>query len=112
LEELNTSVAEFKNHYEQFARQNPQFIRIDDSITAAIEKAAKLQNAAKEAEKFGNEISAAICARESKQRISDFKWTGKLCKFLEKVYPIAEISLHITRTVAGVLCPWQRFHSF
>lgn len=41
LSELNSVVADFKNHYELFGKKNGGFVRIDDIIYPALEKAAK-----------------------------------------------------------------------
>jgi hypothetical protein len=109
LSELKNAVADFKAHYELFAKNHEGFVRIDDAIYPALEKATKNQDMKCSAQIFGEEITTVLKIRERKKELSNATWTGKLGKFLMSLYPVAKLSLGLTSVVAEVSTHFSTF---
>ena len=102
LLELKAVVAEFKEHYTRYAEKNRKFIRIEDQVDHAIQKARAEENIKRSAEIFGAEIAAVMRVTDEKQKRSKEMWKGRVGSFLTKVYPVVRLSLQLTSAIAEV----------
>jgi len=100
--ELNSAVAEFRDHYQRFRSRNQQLISVDDNIHSAIDNAVKVQDIKHSAHLFGAEISTTLTITKKKQELSGSKWLNKLGNFITKLYPVARLSLSLTSAIAEV----------
>jgi hypothetical protein len=103
LGELNNAAEEFRLHYQQFAKKNSDFVRTEEELNGAFEKAGKVQNINHSAVLFQVEVSAVLKLLERKRQLSASKWTGRLDNFLTKLYPLARLALGQMGAIAQVL---------
>jgi hypothetical protein len=103
LSELTNATATFQDRYMGFVKKNARYIRVDDDVYKAIEKAGKEKDIKRSAKLFGEEIKSAVEMRERKKDLSQATWLGKLANFMSKVYPVARLSLRLTSTIADVV---------
>jgi hypothetical protein len=101
--ELQTAVEKFQKHYERFTKENQQFVRIDETVHAAIKEVETDENVHDSAILFGKQILTAILIRDKSANRPSGKWSSKLSKFLTKFYPIARFSLTLTSAISNVV---------
>lgn len=101
--ELMEAVDKFKEHYEEFAKENRRFVRIENDVHVAIGNAAADKNINRLAKLFGAQISTALLIRDRVRESSTSRWTGKLSDFLTKFYPIARFSLRLTSSISEAI---------
>lgn len=101
-EELQVVLEEFQNNYEQFAEKYG-LVRVKDAdFTHAIKAADVEENIRGSARSFEKEIGAVLNILQEKQHARPAKWTGKLLKFVTKLYPLAKTCLQLTSRISQV----------
>lgn len=103
LKELNDVIAEFNLRYTALASKNQQFIGVESDVQEAIKIAQKKEDIKESAQIFSAQIFAIMRNTEQKQQLSSAKWTGKLGTFLSKLYPVANVALRLTGSIAEVV---------
>lgn len=106
---MNAAVSEFKEHYEQFAAANKQFLRVQNDVQGALDKAQSENDIKRSAEIFGDEIFQILRATERKEQLAQAKWTGKLGKFMKSLYPVAKVSLTLFGSIGEVTPTYKSF---
>jgi hypothetical protein len=102
LSELSDAIAQFKDNYEKFAKENSTFILIDKDIQAALQDAQAEIDIRSAARIFSDGIWGALRTVEAKKKAQSTKWTTRLGNALTKLYPIARLSLGAAQIVGTV----------
>ena len=106
LKKYRYAVQEFEDHYNTFAQANSRYIRVEDrDVESALLAAESARDVQTSADLFGNKIIVALKARAKKEEADNAKWSGRLCIFLKKLYPVANVSLQLTGSAAQVTLP-------
>jgi hypothetical protein len=102
LSELKGAVEGFQKNYEMFAKHNERYLLVQDEFGNAFDDAENKTDYKKAAEMFRVSLVVTMNTIEKRQASNKNKWTGKLGTFLQKLYPLARISLSFASTIADV----------
>lgn len=81
---------------------NSQFLLIDEEFQSTFEEAQKHGDIAGASRVFGLGVWGALGTIEKKKIGGQGKWTTKLGNFINKLYPVARLSLEILQAVGDV----------
>ena len=110
LKQYATAVEEFENSYTKFANANTQYLRVADrEVQTAIQLAGSVSDVKRSAELFGDKISATLEASKTKEQTSRTGWRKQLHTFLKCLYPVAQVSIKLTSSLAEVIPVIQYF---
>jgi intracellular sulfur oxidation DsrE/DsrF family protein len=101
-EQLKLTVDQFKENYERFAIKYHLSLTDNELVRSAIQNADNVIEIRDSARIFTKEISNVLRITKEKQKTSDAKWTGIVCNFMSKLYPLTRLSLRLTSAIAEV----------
>ena len=96
------ALTQFEHNYEVFVNHHGQsrYVVITEEVDIAFRNAEAEKNVAMSARTFSRKITTVLDSIKSRQEGTKPKWTTKLGGFLQKIYPIARLTLNITSSVS------------
>src|SRR5947207_7554649 len=109
--ELEFAIKNFKSNYDKFAKCHAgRLVRMEgEAIESAIDAAAREENLGASALLLESEIGNILSQIKRTRQIRDAGWTGKLAKFIGKLYPLATTCFRLTNAAAEVVSSCGNF---
>jgi hypothetical protein len=101
--EFTHALIEFEQNYELFINFNhsrSQFVIMRQQIDTAFQNADTEESIAISARRFSTRLSKVLASIKTKQESNSCKWTIKLVNFVQKIYPLARLTLDMTSSLS------------